>query len=67
MILYCNQVNVNFRFFRIIHGPLFIKYFASDRRHMRDSVGNWISEPPSYEAIVAEGILCLYFHFAFQL
>lgn len=23
---------------------------------MRDSAGNWISEPPNYEAIVAEGI-----------
>lgn len=45
-----------FRFFRIVHGPLFIKNFASDRRHMRDSAGNWISEPPSYEAIVTEGI-----------
>ncbi|KAL3533769.1 hypothetical protein ACH5RR_007290, partial [Cinchona calisaya] len=42
------------RFFRIVHAPVFLQYFASDRRHMKDSSGNWISEPPSYQAIVAE-------------
>ncbi|CAK9182406.1 unnamed protein product [Ilex paraguariensis] len=42
------------RFFRIVHAPIFIRSFASDRRHMKDSVGNWISQPPAYEPIVAE-------------
>ncbi|XP_071909256.1 protein N-terminal glutamine amidohydrolase-like [Coffea arabica] len=42
------------RLFRIVHAPVLLKYFASDRRHMKDSAGNWISEPPPYQAIVAE-------------
>ncbi|CAA0812755.1 Protein N-terminal glutamine amidohydrolase [Striga hermonthica] len=42
------------RVFRILHGPIFLKMFASDRRHMKDSAGNWIHPPPSYDVIVAE-------------
>ncbi|KAJ4979050.1 hypothetical protein NE237_009830 [Protea cynaroides] len=42
------------RLFRVVHAPLFLRFFASDRRHMKDSVGNWISQPPTYENIVAE-------------
>ncbi|KAK1548790.1 hypothetical protein Q3G72_007683 [Acer saccharum] len=42
-------------FFRIVHAPIFLCFFASDRRHMKDPAGNWIAEPPSYEPIVAEG------------
>ncbi|KAL6555397.1 hypothetical protein OROGR_006655 [Orobanche gracilis] len=42
------------RVFRIVHVPIFLRSFASDRRHMKDSVGNWLNPPPSYEAIVAE-------------
>ncbi|EEF32754.1 protein N-terminal glutamine amidohydrolase [Ricinus communis] len=42
------------RFFRVVHAPLFLRYFASDRRHMRDSSGNWIAQPPAYEPIVAK-------------
>ncbi|KAK6791213.1 hypothetical protein RDI58_010294 [Solanum bulbocastanum] len=42
------------RFFRAVHAPIFLQHFASDRRHMKDSAGNWIAEPPSHEAIVAE-------------
>ncbi|KAK0598750.1 hypothetical protein LWI29_037622 [Acer saccharum] len=47
------------RCFRIVHAPIFLRSFASDRRHMKDPTGNWIAEPPSYEPIVAEagGIL----------
>ncbi|KAK0595922.1 hypothetical protein LWI29_011091 [Acer saccharum] len=40
--------------FRIVHAPIFLCSFASDRRHMKDPTGNWIAEPPSYEPIVAE-------------
>ncbi|KAK8628702.1 hypothetical protein V6N13_009285 [Hibiscus sabdariffa] len=42
------------RFFRVVHAPLFLRYFASDRRHMKDSEGNWTAHPPPYEPIVAE-------------
>ncbi|XP_033515198.1 protein N-terminal glutamine amidohydrolase [Nicotiana tomentosiformis] len=42
------------RFFRVVHAPIFLRHFASDRRHMKDSAGNWIAEPPLHEAIVAE-------------
>lgn len=42
------------RFFRIVHAPIFLRSFASDRRHMKDSEGNWTYPPPSHEAIVAE-------------
>ncbi|KAL2327075.1 hypothetical protein Fmac_020502 [Flemingia macrophylla] len=33
---------------------MFLRYFASDRRHMKDSGGNWIEGPPPYEPLVAE-------------
>ncbi|KAH1090526.1 hypothetical protein J1N35_017783 [Gossypium stocksii] len=42
------------RFFRVVHAPLFLRHFASDRRHMKDSEGNWTAQPPPYEPIVAE-------------
>lgn len=42
------------RYFRIVHAPIFLRHFASDRRHMKDSGGNWLYDPPAYEAIVAE-------------
>ncbi|KAL6505967.1 hypothetical protein OROHE_022686 [Orobanche hederae] len=42
------------RVFRIVHAPIFLRSFASDRRHMKDSAGNWLNPPPSYEAIVAQ-------------
>ncbi|XP_071717357.1 protein N-terminal glutamine amidohydrolase [Rutidosis leptorrhynchoides] len=42
------------RVFRIVHAPVFLRYFASDRRHMKDSEGNWTSPPPEYQVIVAE-------------
>lgn len=42
------------RLFRVVHAPTFLRFFASDRRHMKDSQGNWISLPPKYGPIVAE-------------
>lgn len=42
------------RFCRIVHGPILLSHFASDRRHMKDSDGNWTAQPPSYDPIVAE-------------
>lgn len=42
------------RFYRIVHAPMFFRCFASDRRHMKDTDGNWNAPPPSYDPIVAE-------------
>ncbi|GFP92224.1 protein n-terminal glutamine amidohydrolase, partial [Phtheirospermum japonicum] len=42
------------RVFRVVHAPIFLRSFASDRRHMKDTAGNWINPPPSYEVIVSE-------------
>uniref|UniRef100_A0A0D9WG18 Protein N-terminal glutamine amidohydrolase n=1 Tax=Leersia perrieri TaxID=77586 RepID=A0A0D9WG18_9ORYZ len=42
------------RLFRVIHTPVFLRSFASDRSHMKDPAGNWIQLPPKYETIVAE-------------
>ncbi|XP_062231282.1 protein N-terminal glutamine amidohydrolase-like [Phragmites australis] len=42
------------RLFRVIHTPVFLRSFASDRSHMKDPMGNWIQLPPTYEPIVAE-------------
>nr|GEW34560.1 protein N-terminal glutamine amidohydrolase [Tanacetum cinerariifolium] len=40
--------------FRVVHAPVFLRHFASDRRHMKDSEGNWTSPPPEHKVIVAE-------------
>ncbi|KAL5556260.1 hypothetical protein UlMin_038496 [Ulmus minor] len=42
------------RFFRIVHAPIFLRHFASDRRHMKDPDGNWSADPPTYDPITAE-------------
>lgn len=42
------------RLFRVMHAPVFLRSFASDRSHMKDPTGNWIELPPKYEPIVAE-------------
>ncbi|XP_058077490.1 protein N-terminal glutamine amidohydrolase isoform X2 [Magnolia sinica] len=42
------------RLFRVVHAPIFLRCFASDRRHMKNPDGNWISPPPAYEPIVAD-------------
>ncbi|KAF3336870.1 protein N-terminal glutamine amidohydrolase [Carex littledalei] len=42
------------RLFRIVHAPTFLQYFASDRSHMKNASGNWISPPPTYNPIIAE-------------
>ncbi|KAF3777148.1 N-terminal glutamine amidohydrolase protein [Nymphaea thermarum] len=42
-----------FRLFRVVHAPLFLHHFASDRRHMKDADGNWISPPPTSNPIVS--------------
>ncbi|CAL1385090.1 unnamed protein product [Linum trigynum] len=42
------------RFYRVVHAPVFLRGFASDRSHMKDSAGNWNAQPPAYEPITAE-------------
>lgn len=42
------------RIFRVIHAPIFLRFFASDRSHMKDLDGTWISPPPVYPPIVAQ-------------
>lgn len=39
----------------MVHAPILLQCFASDRSHMKDSLENWISPPPVYKPIVAEG------------
>ncbi|KAF6172314.1 hypothetical protein GIB67_024936, partial [Kingdonia uniflora] len=43
------------RLFRVVHAPVFLCHFASDRRHVKDSDGTWIAQHPPYEPIVAKG------------
>ncbi|CAM6126930.1 unnamed protein product [Calypogeia fissa] len=42
------------RLFRVIRAPLFLRFFASDRRHMKNREGIWLASPPPYDCIVAE-------------
>ncbi|GAA51940.1 protein N-terminal glutamine amidohydrolase, partial [Clonorchis sinensis] len=39
------------RQYRVVPGSQYLAYFASDRRHMRRSDGEWIAPPPSYDYI----------------
>nr|CDS32545.1 protein N terminal glutamine [Hymenolepis microstoma] len=39
-----------YRFFRIIDGEMYLRYFASDRSHMRTADG-WLAPPPNYGVI----------------
>jgi len=41
------------RLFRVVHAPLFLQSFASDRSHMKDPTRNWIQLPPKYAPIMA--------------
>ncbi|VDM16501.1 unnamed protein product [Hydatigera taeniaeformis] len=43
-------VNIDYRYFRVVDGSIYLRHFASDRSHMRSSVG-WLAPPPTYEAI----------------
>ncbi|KAH7855433.1 hypothetical protein Vadar_024796 [Vaccinium darrowii] len=55
------------RFFCVVHAPIFLRSFASDRRHMKDSLGKWIAKPPAYGPIVAEGKFKKQFDYKFML
>eukprot|EP01023_Acetabularia_acetabulum_P051636 TRINITY_DN5717_c0_g1_i3.p2 TRINITY_DN5717_c0_g1~~TRINITY_DN5717_c0_g1_i3.p2 ORF type:complete len:207 (-),score=27.76 TRINITY_DN5717_c0_g1_i3:86-706(-) len=42
------------RFYRVINGNEFLRFFASDRSHMRGGDGSWLAAPPDYPPIVSE-------------
>jgi len=42
------------RLYRIVAAPVFLRSFASDRRHMKRSDGTWIALPPQYDCLVGE-------------
>ncbi|XP_042529171.1 protein N-terminal glutamine amidohydrolase isoform X1 [Dipodomys spectabilis] len=42
------------RKFRVIRADSYLKNFASDRSHMKDSSGNWREPPPPYPCIETE-------------
>ncbi|GAX80286.1 hypothetical protein CEUSTIGMA_g7724.t1 [Chlamydomonas eustigma] len=49
------EINAAFtKLYRVISGAVYLDSFASDRGHMRNSSGEWMSPPPSYPPIVAK-------------
>ncbi|KAM4705637.1 protein N-terminal glutamine amidohydrolase [Rhinophrynus dorsalis] len=47
-----SQMHVEFRRkLRVVQADEFLKTFASDRSHMKDSSGNWTKPPPPYPCI----------------
>ncbi|XP_020591670.1 protein N-terminal glutamine amidohydrolase isoform X2 [Phalaenopsis equestris] len=42
------------RILRVIHAPIFLQHFTSNRTHMRNPDGNWIAPPPNYEPIISQ-------------
>ncbi|XP_073925268.1 protein N-terminal glutamine amidohydrolase isoform X5 [Castor canadensis] len=50
-----NDIHPQFRRkFRVIRADSYLKNFASDRSHMKDSSGNWREPPPPYPCIETE-------------
>ncbi|XP_021090132.1 protein N-terminal glutamine amidohydrolase isoform X2 [Mesocricetus auratus] len=43
------------RKFRVVRADSYLKNFASDRSHMKDSSGNWREPPPAYPCIETGG------------
>ncbi|KAH8937605.1 hypothetical protein BDL97_16G036700 [Sphagnum fallax] len=43
-----------FRLYRVVAVPMYLQYFASDRRHMKGEDGDWRATPPLYDCIVGE-------------
>ncbi|KAH0484393.1 MAG: hypothetical protein KVP17_004764 [Porospora cf. gigantea B] len=39
------------RLFNVVPGAEYVKSFSSDRSHMRDNQGNYISRPPEWDPI----------------
>ncbi|KAJ3395065.1 Serine/threonine-protein kinase 25 [Lobulomyces angularis] len=56
----CLRVNLKLspgfeRFYRVIPSETYLKYFCSDRSHMRSKInGDWLSEPPNYPPILSD-------------
>lgn len=51
----------------MIRADSYLKNFASDRSHMKDSSGNWREPPPSYPCIETGGEPKMSGHCAAQL
>ena len=50
----------NAPFFKVFRGAYFTRTFSSDRSHMKDAAGNWIFQPPGWDAIESDQSPCLY-------
>src|SRR5436305_10265548 len=48
-------VEVDGSWFRLIPGDEFLLKFSSDRRHMRNDQGDWLSPPPPWDIIQNPG------------
>ncbi|KAL5546304.1 hypothetical protein UlMin_005991 [Ulmus minor] len=47
-------IQVGSKFFHIVHAPIYLWNFASDRRHMKDLDGNCNANPPTYDRITTK-------------
>ena len=54
-----NQNAINLPYFKVIGAEVYLSSFFSDRSHMKDSNGNWISTPPIWPMIGNQGQLAL--------
>ncbi|CAE1291833.1 NTAQ1 [Acanthosepion pharaonis] len=43
-----------YRYFRVVEAATYLRYFASNRKHMLDESGMWKSKPPPYPCIRTE-------------
>ncbi len=50
-----NQLDFNLPYFKAIDSEVYLSSFFSDRSHMKDSAGNWLSTPPKWPLIANEG------------
>lgn len=54
-----NQLDSNLPYFKAIDSEVYLNSFFSDRSHMKDTTGNWLSSPPKWPLIANEGNLAL--------
>lgn len=48
------NATVNAPVFKVFTGNEFTRTFSSDRSHMKDAAGNWIFQPPAWDAIESD-------------
>lgn len=49
------EMETDGRRYRLIPGDEFLSRFSSDRRHMRNELGDWLSPPPPWDIIQNHG------------